>query len=152
LVLVGLKKETKMKKKYIVKFSAHDENELIEATCSDHARILAQARRIEMGETNVCIRGVEEIKPFEITIEKYQITNNNGILTVLRNGESWNRDFIGDSFVLTLVHYIEAVQCKNKRIKSNIITLLCRLAEEIKPDRIVILNILDALRKEIDCV
>lgn len=44
------------KRKYIVKFQAHDENELVEATCSEHAKILAQARRLSMGEMHLGIK------------------------------------------------------------------------------------------------
>lgn len=42
---------------------------------------------------------------------KYSVENNNGILTVYRNGEIWDRrDLIGDGFVLALVQEIEKLK------------------------------------------
>ena len=44
------------KKKFIVKFVDHDENVLVDAACSEHAKILAQARRLSMGEMTVAVK------------------------------------------------------------------------------------------------
>lgn len=105
------------KRKFIVKFLSHDENELIEATCSAHAAILAQARRIEMGESDSRVKSVEPLNHYVIKVDKYEITNNNGILSVTRNGEQWNRSLVGDKFVLALVERIEELETKTKEQK-----------------------------------
>jgi Lar family restriction alleviation protein len=44
---------------------------------------------------------------------KYLTENNNGILTVLRHGKPWNRNFNGDGYVLSLVQRIEELEEKN---------------------------------------
>ena len=108
------------KRKYIVKFQAHDENELVVATCSAHAAILAQSRRIEMGENDVTVKSVEPIKPYVIKVDKYEITNTNGILSVTRNGEFWDRNLVGDKFVLALVQRIEELETKTKEQKRDV--------------------------------
>lgn len=41
---------------------------------------------------------------------KYTTTNNNGTLSVLRNNQYWNRNFIGDGYVLSLVQRIEDLE------------------------------------------
>lgn len=51
-----------------------------------------------------------------IKVGKYEITNDNGKLTVLRKGEPWDRNFIGDSFVLALVQEIEFLREMNLEI------------------------------------
>lgn len=98
------------KKKFIVRFVNHDENELVEATCSAHAAILAQSRRIEMGEDDVTVKSVEPINPYVVTVGKYTITNDNGVLSVTRNGEFWDRSLAGDGLVLALVQRIEELE------------------------------------------
>lgn len=120
------------KKKYIVKFAEHDENELVEAMCSDHARILAQAKRISMGETNVSIRSVEEIKPYVVKVDKYEITNNCGILSVTRNGEFWDRNLVGDKLVLALVQRIEKLETAKDNKNKSLENLLSEMKRDIK--------------------
>jgi hypothetical protein len=41
---------------------------------------------------------------------KYKTENNNGILTVLRHNKPWDRNFKGDSYVLSLVQKIEDIE------------------------------------------
>jgi len=41
---------------------------------------------------------------------KYCTENNNGILTVYRNGKEWNRNLIGDGYVLSLIQRIEDLE------------------------------------------
>lgn len=41
---------------------------------------------------------------------KYETHNNNGRLTVLRNGQPWERNLIGDGYVLSLVQRIEELE------------------------------------------
>lgn len=41
---------------------------------------------------------------------KYITTNNNGVLSVLRNKVDWNRNFLGDGYVLSLVQRIEDLE------------------------------------------
>lgn len=98
------------KKKFIVRFVNHDENELVEATCSAHAAILAQSRRIEMGEDDVTVKSVEPINPYVVTVGKYTITNDNGVLSVTRNGDFWEISLVGDGLVLALVQRIEELE------------------------------------------
>jgi len=105
------------KRKYIVKFQAHDENELVEATCSAHAAILAQARRIEMGDSDTHVKSVEPLNQYVIKVDKYEIINTNGILSVIRNGEQWNRSLVGDKLVLALVERIKELETKTKEQK-----------------------------------
>ena len=110
--------ENKMtKRKFIVKFKTHDENELVEATCSAHAAILAQSRRIEMGEDDVTVKSVEPINSYVVTVDNYTITNNNGIISVTRNGEFWVRSPTGGGLVLALVQRIEELEIKTKEQK-----------------------------------
>ena len=78
------------KKKFIVKFVDHDENVLVDAMCSEHAKILAQAKRLSMGEMTVAVKSVEEIKPYVIMVDKYELHYLNGELTIKASGEDFN--------------------------------------------------------------
>ncbi len=46
---------------------------------------------------------------YKITLEEYEFTNNNGVITVKRHGEEW-KDYIGDNAVLALLHKIEDLE------------------------------------------
>lgn len=116
------------KKKFIVRFVNHDENELVEATCSAHAAILAQSRRIEMGENDVTVKSVEPINPYVVKVDKYTITNNNGILSVTKHGEFCDRSLAGNNLVLALVQRIEELE-KAQNSKN---TLIENLLNEMK--------------------
>lgn len=120
------------KKKYIVKFVDHDENELVDAACSEHAKILAQASRLSMGEMTVAVKSVEEIKPYVIKVDKYEITNTNGILSVTRNGEFWDRNLVGDGLVLALVHRIEELETALDEKNKGLENLLAEMKKDIR--------------------
>lgn len=105
------------KRKFIVKFQSHDENDIIEAICANHACILAQAKRIQAGETEVAVVKVIEILPYIVKAGDYEITNDNGILSCTRHGEKWDRNLAGDNLVLALVHKIEELEDKLSAIE-----------------------------------
>lgn len=119
------------KKKFIVRFVNHDENELVEATCSAHAAILAQSRRIGMGENDVTVKSVEPINPYIVTVDKYTITNDNGILSVTRNGEFWDRSLAGDGLVLALVQRIEELETAADKKNKGLENLLAEMKKDI---------------------
>ena len=110
------------KRKYIVKFQAHDENELIEAMCSEHAKILAQAKRLSMGETTIAIKSVEEIKPYVIKVDKYEISQLAGEITIKSNGEYFNTNNGSEFIIMRLVQRIEELETaadkKNKGLEN----------------------------------
>ncbi len=41
---------------------------------------------------------------------KYRTENNNGILKVYRNDKEWDRNLIGDKYILSLVERIEELE------------------------------------------
>lgn len=50
---------------------------------------------------------------------KYKTVNNNGILTVYRNGELWmDKELIGNKYILSLVQEIEKKNDEIKHLKS----------------------------------
>lgn len=120
------------KKKFIVKFVNHDENELVEAMCSAHAAILAQSRRIEMGEDDVTVKSVEPIIPYVITIDKYTVSVINGELTVKSHGEHVNMSANCGFVIMHLAKRIEELEkaqnTKNKLIEN----LLNEMKQDIK--------------------
>lgn len=46
---------------------------------------------------------------YKITLDEYEFTNNNAVITVKRHGEEW-KDYIGDNAVLALLHKIEDLE------------------------------------------
>lgn len=53
----------------------------------------------------------------ELTLEKYHIVNNNGIVLVYRHGELW-QDYTGNKFMLALLNHIEILEQQIKELKN----------------------------------
>lgn len=122
------------KKKFIVKFVNHDENELVEAMCSAHAAILAQSRRIEMGENDVTVKSVEPIIPYVVTVGTYTVTVNDDELTVKSHGEHVNMSADCGFVIMRLAKRIEELEKAQNNKNRLLENLLNEMKQDIKKD------------------
>jgi ribosomal protein S15P/S13E len=109
--------EQMINKKFIVKFNNHDKDEVVFAFSKERAQIVAQARLITNGVMDISIKSIEEIEPYTITVEKFEISIIDNEMTIKRLGEHFNTNNGSERIIFELVNRIKKLETKTKEQK-----------------------------------
>jgi hypothetical protein len=104
-------------RKFIVKFNTHDKDEVVFAFSKERAQIVAQSRLITNGVMDISIKSIEEIEPYTITVEKFEISIIDNEMTIKRLGEHFNTNNGSERIIFELVNRIKKLETKTKEQK-----------------------------------
>jgi hypothetical protein len=104
-------------RKFIVKFNTHDKDEVVFAFSKERAQIVAQSRLITNGVMDISVKSIEEIEPYTITVEKFEISIIDNEMTIKRLGEHFNTNNGSERIIFELVNRIKKLETKTKEQK-----------------------------------